>query len=458
MILSNKGSESMKIEPVKQTLDLPKVVETNKKKSKDKWKAYGLIAPALILILAVSIWPVIQSFYFSLFDLELNSPTKSEAHLKYSFDLERYLDSYPFLVGGIDQEIRNNHAPDQLSKLKANLEALDKQIQTDPDIKDNYKLVNDKLMNYQSVDDSIGIVKMNKNLALSVQKTADRVSKEIGAINKTTKLDQGTKLQGLATGISQTVIKPNFVGIQHYTDNLTNPRFWSSMKNTAIFTVISVFFETILGLAIALLINKAFVGRGLIRATILIPWAIPTAVSGYIWKFLYDGQNGVVAMIFQKVGLVHNMADLLTSPAGAMFSVIFSDIWKTTPYMALLLLAGLQTIPESLYEAASIDGAGKWKQFTSITLPLLKTSLLVALLFRTLDAFRVFDLIFVLTGGGPANGTETVSMYAYKTMFSQMDFGNGSALSVLVFICIAIISMIYIKFLGKDLLGDGAGK
>ena len=448
----------MKIEPVKQTLDLPKVVETNKKKSKDKWKAYGLIAPALILILAVSIWPVIQSFYFSLFDLELNSPTKSEAHLKYSFDLERYLDSYPFLVGGIDQEIRNNHAPDQLGKLKANLEALDKQIQTDPDIKDNYKLVNDKLMNYQSVDDSIGIVKMNKNLALSVQKTADRVSKEIGAINKTTKLDQGTKLQGLATGISQTVIKPNFVGIQHYTDNLTNPRFWSSLKNTAIFTVISVFFETILGLAIALLINKAFVGRGLIRATILIPWAIPTAVSGYIWKFLYDGQNGVVAMIFQKVGLVHNMADLLTSPAGAMFSVIFSDVWKTTPYMALLLLAGLQTIPESLYEAASIDGAGKWKQFTSITLPLLKTSLLVALLFRTLDAFRVFDLIYVLTGGGPANGTETVSMYAYKTMFSQMDFGNGSALSVLVFICIAIISMIYIKFLGKDLLGDGAGK
>jgi multiple sugar transport system permease protein len=448
----------MKIEPVKQTLDLPKVVETNKKKSKDKWKAYGLIAPALILILAVSIWPVIQSFYFSLFDLELNSPTKSEAHLKYSFDLERYLDSFPFLVGGIDQEIRNNHAPDQLSKLKANLEALDQQIQTDPDIKDNYKLVNDKLMNYQSVDDSIGIVKMNKNLALSVQKTADRVSKEIGAINKTTKLNQGTKLQGLATGISQTVIKPNFVGIQHYTDNITNPRFWSSLKNTAIFTVISVFFETILGLAIALLINKAFVGRGLIRATILIPWAIPTAVSGYIWKFLYDGQNGVVAMIFQKVGLIHNMADLLTSPAGAMFSVIFSDVWKTTPYMALLLLAGLQTIPESLYEAASIDGAGKWKQFTSITLPLLKTSLLVALLFRTLDAFRVFDLIYVLTGGGPANGTETVSMYAYKTMFSQMDFGNGSALSVLVFICIAIISMIYIKFLGKDLLGDGAGK
>jgi multiple sugar transport system permease protein len=448
----------MKIEPVKQTLDLPKMVEKNKKKSKDKWKAYWLVAPALILILVVSIWPVIQSFYFSLFDLELNSPTKSETHLKYSFDLERYLDSYPFLVGGIDQEIRNNHAPDQLSKLKANLQALDKQIQTDPDIKDNYKLVNDKLMNYQSVDDKLAIVNMNKNLAVSVQKTAYRVSKEIGAINKTTKLDQGTKLQGLANGISQTVITPNFIGIQHYTDNLTNPRFWSSLGNTSLFTVISVFFETVLGLAIALLINKAFVGRGLIRATILIPWAIPTAVSGYMWKFLYDGQNGVVAMIFQKIGLVHNMADLLTSQSGAMFSVIFSDVWKTTPYMALLLLAGLQTIPESLYEAASIDGAGKWRQFTSITLPLLKSSLLVALLFRTLDAFRVFDLVYVLTGGGPANGTETVSIYAYKMMFSQLDFGDGSALSVLVFICIAIISMIYIKFLGKDLLGDSAGK
>jgi multiple sugar transport system permease protein len=173
-----------------------------------------------------------------------------------------------------------------------------------------------------------------------------------------------------------------------------------------------------------------------------------------MWKFLYDGQNGIVAKIFADIGLVDKMEKLLVTDTGAMFSVIFSDVWKTTPYMSLLLLAGLQTIPDSLYEAASIDGAGKWKQFMKITLPLLKSSILVALLFRTLDAFRVFDLIYVLTGGGPANSTETISILAYKVMFSQTNFGDGSALSVIVFICVAIISMIYIKFLGRDLLND----
>lgn len=152
------------------------------------------------------------------------------------------------------------------------------------------------------------------------------------------------------------------------------------------------------------------------------------------------------------------MGDLLTTEVGAMFAVIFADVWKTTPYMALLLLAGLQTIPSSLYEAASIDGATKWQQFTKITLPLLKSSILVALLFRTLDAFRVFDLIYVLTGGGPANSTETISILAYKMMFSQTNFGEGSALAVIVFICVALISMIYIKLLGADLLSDGAKK
>ena len=149
------------------------------------------------------------------------------------------------------------------------------------------------------------------------------------------------------------------------------------------------------------------------------------------------------------------MSDLLSSPAGAMFSTIFADVWKTTPYMALLLLAGLQTIPASLYEAASIDGAGKWKQFINITLPLLKTSILVALLFRTLDSFRVFDLVYALTGGGPANSTEVISLMAYKVMIGQTNFGAGSALAVIVFICVAIISIAFIKFLGKDLLGEG---
>jgi multiple sugar transport system permease protein len=149
------------------------------------------------------------------------------------------------------------------------------------------------------------------------------------------------------------------------------------------------------------------------------------------------------------------MSSLLTTGSGAMFAVMFADVWKTTPYMALLLLAGLQTIPNSLYEAASIDGASKWRQFVTITLPLLKSSILVALLFRTLDAFRVFDLIYVLTGGGPANSTETISILAYKVLFSQTNFGEGSALAVIVFICVAIISAIYIKILGADFISEG---
>jgi multiple sugar transport system permease protein len=456
-MISDEGSEKMQINP--KTVGTPGVaLEKKTKKSSDKWKAYLLIAPAMVLIITISIWPVIQSFYFSMFDLELNSPTKSATHLNYSFDLGRYLDSYPFLVGSIDSEIRSNHAPEQLSKAKADLQALDNQLKSNPDIKKNYQIVNDKLLNYQSVDDSVGIIKVDKKTAEAIQSTSDNVDKEIAAITSSVKLDQGDKIRGLAKGLNQTVIKPNFIGIKHYTDNLADTRVWNSLGNTAFFTVISVFVELVLGLAIALLINKAFVGRGLIRATILIPWAVPTAVSALMWKFLYDGQNGVVAMIFEKLGIVHHMSDLLTTQTGALFSVIFSDVWKTTPYMALLLLAGLQTIPESLYEAASIDGAGKWKQFVSVTLPLLKSSLLVALLFRTLDAFRVFDLIYVLTGGGPTNSTETISLLAYKTMFSQTDFGNGSALSVIVFICVAIISMIYIRFLGRDLLGDSAGK
>jgi multiple sugar transport system permease protein len=432
--------------------------EDKRKKSTEQFKAYALIAPALILILVVAIWPVIQSFYFSLFDLKLNSPTKSATHLSNSFDLERYLDNYPFIMSGIDAEIRKEHAVNDLNKVKASLQNLDQKIKRDSSIKDKYKVVNDKLTNYEQVDSSLALVKINKNMATQIQKSTDQVYKKLKSITASTKLDEGKKLVGLASALDEVVVNPNFIGLKHYKEDLTEKRMWRAIGNTLAFTIISVAIELILGLAIALLINKAFVGRGIIRASILIPWAIPTAVSALMWKFLYDGQNGVVAKVFEKIGIVDHMSNLLTTQLGAFFSVIFTDVWKTTPYMALLLLAGLQVIPSSLYEAASIDGATKWKQFTKITLPLLKSSLLVALLFRTLDAFRVFDLIFVLTGGGPANSTETISILAYKVMFSQTNFGEGAALSVIVFICVAIISMIYIKFLGRDLLHDPSGK
>ncbi|MED4106376.1 sugar ABC transporter permease, partial [Halalkalibacterium halodurans] len=202
---------------------------------------------------------------------------------------------------------------------------------------------------------------------------------------------------------------------------------------------------------LALLINRTFKGRGLVRVAVLIPWAIPTAVAAMMWRYLYDGQFGVIAHYFEQLGLISDSSVLLSTGAGAMFSIIFADVWKTTPYMALLLLAGLQTIPNSLYEAAKVDGANRIQTFFKITLPLLKSAILVALLFRTLDAFRVFDLIFVLTGGGPANSTESISIYAYRTLFSQQNFGAGSALSVIVFLSVALISFAFIKFIGSDL-------
>ncbi|HZG61581.1 MAG TPA: sugar ABC transporter permease [Anoxybacillus sp.] len=431
----------------------------NEKRS-ERLLGYALVAPAMLLILAVAIWPVLQSFYYSLFDYRLNDPTKSSVHLNYSLDLEGYLQSYPFLNSALKQEMAtaSGETKETLADLQEQLQKLDDTIRSDKDVAKRYEQVDEALNNFESPKDDIKIVELDEEDAKQFEKTIDDVSKTLVEMKEAGELKQADKVTGLAKGLKGTIIEPNFIGLKHYKDNFTDERLWKALWNTTVFTVISVAIELVLGLAIALLINKAFFGRGLVRATILIPWAIPTAVSALMWKFLYDGQNGIVAKYFADIGLIHRMGDLLTTEAGAMFAVIFADVWKTTPYMALLLLAGLQTIPSSLYEAASIDGATKWQQFMKITLPLLKSSILVALLFRTLDAFRVFDLIFVLTGGGPANSTETISILAYKVMFSQTNFGEGSALAVIVFICVAIISAIYIKLLGADLISDGAKK
>lgn len=414
----------------------------------------------MILILAIAIWPVIQSFYFSLFDYRLNDPAKSDIHFSYTLDLEQYLDSQPFLITALEDEIEE--APPQvastLEDIKSNMQAYDEELVKDEDIAERYEQVNEKLFNFEIPSDDLKFVEIDRSFGEDFKETFEQVERRLNELEDQDALTDANRMTGLANAINDSIIEPNFIGFKHYEKNLTDTRMWRSLMNTGIFTIISVGFELVLGMGIALLINKAFFGRGLVRASILIPWAIPTAVSALMWKFLYDGQNGIVAHFFEQIGIIDSMSNLLTTPAGAMAAVILTDVWKTTPYMALLLLAGLQTIPSSLYEAASIDGASKWKQFIKITLPLIKSSILVALLFRTLDAFRVFDLIFVLTGGGPANSTETISILAYKVMFSQTNFGEGSALAVIVFICVAIISAIYIKFLGSDLLGDGAKK
>lgn len=235
-----------------------------------------------------------------------------------------------------------------------------------------------------------------------------------------------------------------FVGLDNYMFLLKDDRFWNALKNTVYFTFISVSLEMIVGLGIAMLLNRQFKGRGMVRAVVLIPWAIPTVVSAKMWEWIYNTDFGILNY------LIGSKINYLGSPFWAMNAAIFMDVWKTTPFVAILLMAGLQVIPRELYHAARIDGAGTWQIFRRITLPLLKPVILVALIFRTLDAFRVFDAVYVLTGGGPANTTETLSIYAYKVLFQTLQFGYGSTLSVIMFLCISGISFFYIRILSME--------
>jgi trehalose/maltose transport system permease protein len=235
-----------------------------------------------------------------------------------------------------------------------------------------------------------------------------------------------------------------FVGFENYHFLLKDDRFWNALRNTLYFTGISVSLELFLGLCIAILLNRPFRGRGIARAIMLIPWAIPTVVSAKMWEWMYNTDFGLFNYL---LGIKINW---LGSPFWALNAAILMDVWKTTPFVAILLIAGLQVIPGEVLQAARVDGAGNWQIFRKITLPLLKPVILIVLLFRTLDAFRVFDAIYVLTGGGPANTTETLSVYAYKVLFQTLQFGYGSTLSVVVFLCVGIMSTAYVNLLRRD--------
>ncbi|HEX6863307.1 MAG TPA: sugar ABC transporter permease [Thermoanaerobaculia bacterium] len=222
-----------------------------------------------------------------------------------------------------------------------------------------------------------------------------------------------------------------FVGLENYLDIAGDARFRSSLGHTVFFTATSVALEIGLGLVLALAMDRTFRGRGAVRAALLIPWALPTVVAALLWRFLFEPRAGF--------WFVH--------PAAAWVPVILADVWKTTPFVALLLLAGLQGIPRDLYESAALDGAGPWAQFRRVTLPLLRPAILVALIFRTLDAFRVFDLIYVLTGGGPGTATEPVALYTFNMLFQNLRFGYGAALSVVVFLITFGLALLYIRLL-----------
>lgn len=237
----------------------------------------------------------------------------------------------------------------------------------------------------------------------------------------------------------------SFVGIQNYVDVFANGDFLSGLTNTVIFTVVSVFFEFVIGLAIALAINKAFRGRGLVRAAVLVPWAFPTAISAAMWRLMLQDQVGIIQYVASTLGVISE--PILNDRTLLLISCIVVDVWKTMPFMALLLLAGLQTIPGDVYEAARVDGANVMQRFFRITMPLLKPALLVALLFRTLDAWRMYDLFWVLSD----RNLESLSTFVYKTVrISQLQFAEGNAAAVLIFLSAFAIAMFFIKGLGMQ--------
>src|SRR5215213_1493534 len=233
-----------------------------------------------------------------------------------------------------------------------------------------------------------------------------------------------------------------YVGVDNYVRLFNDNTFISALGHTVTFTVVSVAIETVLGIVIALIINSNFTGRGVVRTSMLIPWAIPTVVSSQLWRFMYNQDNGVINdVLVYRLHLLGAPVAWIANPTTSLAAIVAVDVWKTTPFMALLLLAGLQIIPGDVYEAATVDGANKWQQFWQITLPLLKPALLVALIFRTLDAFRVFDVIYVMFGAKVE--TLTLAIYARQTMIDEQRLGRGAAASVVIFLCIALLVIVY---------------
>jgi multiple sugar transport system permease protein len=244
------------------------------------------------------------------------------------------------------------------------------------------------------------------------------------------------------------------VGWENYVDFWTDPVALQALQTTLIFVAVTVPAELLVGLGMALVMNEAFRGRGLVRAIVLIPWAIPTVVSSQMWRFIFNDRYGLFNFVLFGGDTGRYLAPL-ADPDAALIAIMVAEVWKTAPFAALIILAGLQTIPEDIYEAASIDGATRWQKFRYVTLPLIRPALLLALLFRTIDALRVFDLVFVMTQGGPADATNVLQFYGYKKTFAEGMIGYGSTIAVTVFLISLILSLVYLRALKSTRL-EGA--
>ncbi|MFC2149745.1 carbohydrate ABC transporter permease [Candidatus Auribacterota bacterium] len=235
-----------------------------------------------------------------------------------------------------------------------------------------------------------------------------------------------------------------FVWLNQYRTLFRDERFIQSFLNTVLFCVISVPLELIFGLIIALVLHRSFIGRGMVRAASILPWALPTAVIAVGWKWIFNDTYGVINDLLIRMHLIKEPLAWLGKPGLAFFCIIVAEVWKCTPFVAIILLAGLQSIPDEIYESVSVDGAGFWQTLRSITLPLLKPFICVALVFRGIQAMGVFDSIWVMTGGGPAGATEPVSMYIYDTVFRYLNLNYASAITVVSFLfSLAIVVLLY---------------
>ncbi|MCG8915615.1 sugar ABC transporter permease [Actinokineospora sp. PR83] len=242
-----------------------------------------------------------------------------------------------------------------------------------------------------------------------------------------------------------------FIWFENYATVLGNSYWWTAFGVTALITVVSVVIELVLGMALALIMHRTLVARGLVRTVALIPYGIVTVVAAFSWRYAWTKDTGYLAQLFASD------SDLLTQRVPALAIITLAEVWKTVPFMALLLMAGLALVPDDLLKAASMDGATAWQRFTKVMLPVMKPAILVALLFRTLDAFRIFDNIFVLTNG--AQETGSVSMQTYNNLIKGLNLGIGSTMSVLIFLAVAVIAFVFIKVFGTSAPGsDDGGK
>jgi multiple sugar transport system permease protein len=242
----------------------------------------------------------------------------------------------------------------------------------------------------------------------------------------------------------------SFAGGQNYKTMVTSSAWIKALERTAAFTAVSVLIETVAAVGLALMLNAKFAGRGVLRAAILVPWAVPTVVSATLWKTMFDPRSGFVDYLLGGLHLPGAHTTWLAGQWTSWTAIFVADAWKNVPFIAIILLAGLQVIPTEIYEAARIDGAGAWQMFRRLTLPLLKPALMVALIFRTLQAFLVFDVIYIMTGGGPGTTTETLSYLNWQTFLVRTDFGYGGAISVGLVVISLLISVVYVRALRPE--------